>query len=116
MKENDDVEIKNEHEKGKILMEKKIYENIKEKFMIFVIGILIGGVITMGSFFVYAKVNSCNNSNQNPKIQDFMRHEMSNEYENSQNETNKRERNSKSNITDENQAFDKSNTDTKQNS
>ena len=39
---------------------------MKDKIIIFVIGLLLGAVISTGSFFVYTTVsNSCNNSNCN---------------------------------------------------
>lgn len=42
---------------------------MKDKIIIFVIGLLLGAVISTGSFFVYTTVsNSCNNSNQNMQM------------------------------------------------
>lgn len=36
---------------------------MKDKIMMFVIGVLVGAVITTGIFFVYTKINSCNSNN-----------------------------------------------------
>ena len=36
---------------------------MKEKIMIFIIGLLVGAVIATGSFFVYSKVTTCNTTN-----------------------------------------------------
>lgn len=35
---------------------------MKEKIIIFVIGLLLGAVISTGAFFVYTKANSCSNN------------------------------------------------------
>ena len=35
---------------------------MKDKIMLFVIGVLVGAVIATGAFFVYTKTNSSNNS------------------------------------------------------
>lgn len=38
---------------------------MKDKIMLFVIGLLVGAVISTGAFFVYSKLTTCNtNSNQ----------------------------------------------------
>ena len=34
---------------------------MKDKIMIFIIGLLLGSVITTGAFFVYSKSTNCNN-------------------------------------------------------
>ena len=37
---------------------------MKDKFLLFVIGVLVGAVISTGAFFVYTKTNTtCSNSN-----------------------------------------------------
>lgn len=39
---------------------------MKEKIIIFVIGILVGAVVSTGAFYVYTTINnSCNRTNQN---------------------------------------------------
>lgn len=35
---------------------------MKDKIMLFVIGVLVGAVIATGAFFAYTKINSSNNS------------------------------------------------------
>ena len=42
---------------------------MKDKIILFVIGLLVGAVIATGAFYVYTtKTNSCNSSNQNTKM------------------------------------------------
>lgn len=42
---------------------------MKDKIIIFVIGLLVGAVIATGAFYVYTTTtNSCNSSNQNTKV------------------------------------------------
>lgn len=36
---------------------------MKDKLLIFVIGLLLGAVISTGAFFAYSKATSCNNTN-----------------------------------------------------
>ena len=42
---------------------------MKEKIIIFVIGLLVGAVISTGAFFVYSKATTCNNMNNNQTMQ-----------------------------------------------
>ena len=37
---------------------------MKEKILLFIIGVLVGAVISTGAFFIYSKVSSCNNNKQ----------------------------------------------------
>ena len=39
-------------------------EDMKDKLLIFIIGVLVGAVIASGTFFVYMKSSTCNNNNQ----------------------------------------------------
>ena len=42
---------------------------MKDKIILFVIGLLVGAVIATGAFYVYITTsNSCNSSNQNTKV------------------------------------------------
>ena len=42
---------------------------MKDKIILFVIGLLVGAVIATGAFYVYTTTtNSCNSSNQNTKV------------------------------------------------
>lgn len=42
---------------------------MKEKIILFIIGVLVGAVISTGAFYVYTTTaNSCNNSNQNTQM------------------------------------------------
>ena len=42
---------------------------MKDKIILFVIGLLVGAVIATGAFYVYTTAtNSCNSSNQNTKM------------------------------------------------
>ncbi|MBE6157345.1 MAG: hypothetical protein E7160_00905 [Firmicutes bacterium] len=41
---------------------------MKEKLILFVIGVLIGAVISTGAFYVYNISSSCNNTNQNTQM------------------------------------------------
>ena len=42
---------------------------MKDKIILFVIGLLVGAVIATGAFYVYTTTtNSCNSSNQNTKM------------------------------------------------
>ena len=112
-----DGDIMKEIEKGEVKLnvvnEKKVGENMKEKIILFVLGCLVGGLIATGSFFSYTKANSCNNNNnQNVQIQDTAKHEMPSGRPNSQDETNKHQRKSRSNTTDENRTSDKENSNT----
>ena len=36
---------------------------MKDKILLFIIGLLLGAVISTGAFFVYTKATTCNNSN-----------------------------------------------------
>lgn len=36
---------------------------MKDKIILFIIGVLVGAVISTGAFYVYSKSTSCNNSN-----------------------------------------------------
>ena len=36
---------------------------MKDKFMIFILGLLLGAVIATGAFFVYSKTNNCDCTN-----------------------------------------------------
>lgn len=36
---------------------------MKDKILLFMIGVLVGAVITTGSFYVYARATTCNNNN-----------------------------------------------------
>lgn len=38
---------------------------MKDKILLFIIGVLVGAVISTGAFFVYTKATTCNNSNNN---------------------------------------------------
>ena len=38
---------------------------MKDKVMIFIIGLLVGAVIASGAFLIYTKANNSNSSNQN---------------------------------------------------
>ena len=38
---------------------------MKDKFMLFIIGLLLGAVIATGAFYVYSKANKCNCTNSN---------------------------------------------------
>ena len=38
---------------------------MKDKIMIFIIGVLVGAVIATGAFFVYTKATTCNINNNN---------------------------------------------------
>ena len=42
---------------------------MKEKILLFMIGLLLGSVITTGAFYVYEKANSCNNTSNNQTMQ-----------------------------------------------
>lgn len=41
---------------------------MKDKMIFFVIGLLLGAVISAGAFYIYTTTNSCNNSNQGTQI------------------------------------------------
>ena len=43
-------------------------ELLKDKIMIFVIGLLLGAVIATGAFYAYSKSTTCNNSNQQTQM------------------------------------------------
>lgn len=42
---------------------------MKEKIIIFAVGLLVGSVITSGAFFVYTKATVCKNNNQPQTMQ-----------------------------------------------
>lgn len=42
---------------------------MKEKIIIFAVGLLVGSVITSGAFFVYTKATVCRNNNQPQTMQ-----------------------------------------------
>lgn len=42
--------------------------SLKDKIIIFIIGLLVGAVIATGAFFVYSKVTTCN-TNSNSQMQ-----------------------------------------------
>ena len=42
---------------------------MKDKILLFIIGVLVGAVISTGAFFVYTKATTCNNSNNNQTMQ-----------------------------------------------
>ena len=42
--------------------------SLKDKIIIFIIGLLVGAVIATGAFFVYSKVTTCN-TNSNSQIE-----------------------------------------------
>jgi hypothetical protein len=42
----------------------RIGGNMKDKILIFIIGVLIGAVITTGAFYIYSKTVTCNNTQQ----------------------------------------------------
>ena len=55
----------------------KIDNNLKEKIILFAIGILVGGLIVTGAFFTYLKATSFNNCNgQNIQANDNFLHDM----------------------------------------
>ena len=41
---------------------------MKDKIILFVIGVLVGAVISTGAFYVYTTTNSNNNSNNNTQM------------------------------------------------
>ena len=42
---------------------------MKDKIILFIIGVLVGAVISTGAFYIYTTAsNSCNNSNQNTQM------------------------------------------------
>ena len=41
---------------------------MKDKIIIFIIGVLIGAVISTGVFYIYTTNNSCNCNNQNTQM------------------------------------------------
>lgn len=43
---------------------------MKDKILLFVIGLLVGAVISTGAFFIYTKANACDTNNQNTQITD----------------------------------------------
>ena len=88
---------------------------MKEKIMLFVIGVLVGAVISTGAFFVYTKATSCNNNSNNTQMQmpggtppsmpngDNKAPEMPNNKENdNSNENNTQSENNKQNSTQNN--------------
>ena len=60
---------------------------MKEKILIFIIGILVGAVISTGAFYIYTRAtnNSCDSSTNNTEMNGGERPEMPNgEFENSE--------------------------------
>ena len=66
---------------------------MKEKIVLFVIGVLVGAIISTGAFYIYTTTNSCNNSNQSipmneppqmPNNENGQRPQMPNENNNNQ--------------------------------
>ena len=51
---------------------------MKDKIIIFIIGLLVGAVISTGIFYIYTTNSSCNNINQNTGINGGVPPEMSN--------------------------------------
>ena len=70
-----------------IVNNKKEGESIIEKIIIFTIGILVGAVITTGSFLISSKINCYNN--QNIMMNNRMIHEIPNNQTSENKEFNK---------------------------
>ena len=51
---------------------------MKDKIIIFIIGLLVGAVISTGFFYIYTTNSSCNNINQNTGINGGVPPEMPN--------------------------------------
>ena len=57
-KKNDTIDIDNNKWRYKM----------KDKILLFIIGVLVGAVIATGAFFVYQKASTCNNNEQKTQI------------------------------------------------
>ena len=75
---------------------------MKDKIILFIIGTLVGAVISTGAFYIYTTTsNSCNNSNQNTQMNGGQPPEMPNG-QNGQPPEKPNDNNSQSNSTQEN--------------
>ncbi len=87
--------------KDNIELKKSMQKRIFEKTIIFIVGILLGSIISAGSFYAYSKSNDCN-TNQNTQTNHNMMPQMPNDRPNNKDENDFHQSNQNNNQSNDN--------------